>query len=66
MNHEAAQRATQCSNLRDQARDLTDKSNIITTRIRDVLRACIQVSDDMKAEHWDSVRITALVALKGM
>jgi len=56
----------QSSALRDQARVLTDKYNLITTCTRDMLQALSHINDDVSAELWDSVRFSALYALKGM
>ncbi|KAI8633696.1 hypothetical protein F5Y19DRAFT_489157 [Xylariaceae sp. FL1651] len=59
-NKYAAGAAKQSSGLRDQARVLTDKYNLVTTRIRDVLQALHYLHDDVSAEYWDSLRLTAL------
>ena len=63
---DATKAAGAASGLRNQARALTDKYNLLTTRIRDVLQALGYVSSDMRTEHWDSVRLYALQSLRGM
>ena len=63
---EAEETVKQSSGLRDQARVLTDKYNLITTRIRDVVQAMDHLHGDLSAEYWDIACFTALQALKGM
>jgi hypothetical protein len=65
-DNEAQQTAKQASKLRDQAIALIDQYGLITTRIRDVLRALGHVRHDVSAEIWDETRTTALLALRGM
>ncbi|KAK1829439.1 hypothetical protein QBC39DRAFT_384137 [Podospora conica] len=64
----AERRARDAKGLRDQARSLTDKYGIVTTRLRDVVRALdmLRVGAEISAESWAQERVLGLVAIKGM
>ncbi|KAK4160284.1 hypothetical protein QBC43DRAFT_293175 [Cladorrhinum sp. PSN259] len=65
---EAEERARHATELRDQAKVNLDRYGIISTRVRDVLKALDFVGDggNVSAEGWDQARFLGLHALKGM
>ncbi|KAK3379008.1 hypothetical protein B0T24DRAFT_589614 [Lasiosphaeria ovina] len=65
---EANERARHAAGLRDQAKLLMDNYGIVTTRVKDVLRALdhLGVGEEVTAEGWNEVRTLGLLAFKGL
>ena len=65
-NKACSELTKQSSQLKDQAKKLADQYGLITSRMREVLRALDYIQHDNNVENWDCLRFLALQSLSAM
>lgn len=68
MAAQAKRQTKEAEGPRDQAKALTDKYEIVTARLRDVVRAlgCLSVGEEVTVLGWEQQRALGLVAIMEM